>query len=89
MRLIEGMLYSVVPRFTLWLENLHPPGGLPMTTRRSFLKSATLAGTGCLVSGTGFWPGGAAAAQARGPNERLHIGIIGAGGRGAGNVVMP
>jgi len=57
-----------------------------MTTRRDFLASTTLAGAGCLVSATGFWPGAVSAAERRGPNERLNIGIIGAGGRGAGNV---
>jgi predicted dehydrogenase len=56
--------------------------------RRDFLKASTLAGAGMLASQTGFWVGGAEAAQERrpGPNDRLNIGIIGAGGQGGGNL---
>jgi len=56
--------------------------------RRDFLKAGTLAGAGMLASGTGFWIGEAEAGQERrpGPNSRLNIGIIGAGGQGGGNL---
>jgi predicted dehydrogenase len=61
-----------------------------MTHRRDFLKAGTLAGTGMLVSGTGFWPDSAVAAddkpRRRGPNERLNVAVIGAGGQGGGNL---
>lgn len=49
------------------------------TNRRTFLKQTALAGAG-------FWVvGGSNQAASRSPNEKLNIGIIGAGGRGAGN----
>src|SRR5438132_7641506 len=51
-------------------------------TRREFLKVSALAGVG-------FWAaGGVEGAQQRrpGPNERLNIAIIGAGGQGGGNL---
>jgi predicted dehydrogenase len=56
--------------------------------RRDFLKASTLAGAGMLASQTGFWVGEAVAGQQRrpGPNDRLNIGIIGAGGQGGGNL---
>jgi predicted dehydrogenase len=49
------------------------------TNRRRFLRNSALAGVGIWVAGT------ARAAQSRSPNEKLNIGIIGAGGRGASN----
>ena len=53
------------------------------TTRRDFLKAGAAAGVGFWVAGTGE----AAATRRRpGPNDRLNIGIIGAGGRGGGNL---
>lgn len=49
------------------------------TTRRDFLKNSTYAGIG-------FWVvSSVSPAQSRSPNEKLNIGIIGAGGRGAAN----
>jgi predicted dehydrogenase len=49
------------------------------SNRRDFLKSAVL-------SGAGFWvAGSSASARNHSPNERLNIGIIGAGGRGKAN----
>jgi predicted dehydrogenase len=48
------------------------------TSRRDFLRtSAALAGTGVWLSSS--------ARAATGPNDKIHIGIIGAGGRGAAN----
>ncbi len=44
--------------------------------RREFLRNHALAGMGILVLGAG---------ASRSPNEKLNIGIIGAGGRGAAN----
>ena len=54
------------------------------SSRRNFLKTTTAA-----AAGVGFWvAGGLEAAPLRqpGPNDRLNIGIIGAGGRGADNL---
>jgi predicted dehydrogenase len=49
-------------------------------TRREFLQASALAGVG-------FWVVGTEAAQRRpGPNERLNVAFIGAGGRAAGNL---
>ncbi len=50
-------------------------------TRRQFLRTSA-------AVGVGFWAaGGVQAAQNRpGPNDRLNIGIIGAGGQGGGNL---
>src|SRR5438093_6335292 len=50
-------------------------------SRREFLKVSALAGVG-------FWAAGGEGAQQRrpGPNERLNIAIIGAGGQGGGNL---
>lgn len=49
------------------------------TNRRRFLENSALAGVGVWVASAG------AAASARSPNEKLNIGIIGCGGRGASN----
>jgi predicted dehydrogenase len=50
------------------------------TNRREFLQNMTLAGAG-------FWiAGSSASAASRSPNEKLNIGIIGSGGRGASNL---
>jgi predicted dehydrogenase len=51
------------------------------TTRRDFLKQSTAAGLG-------FWALAGTTAEARqaGPNERLNVAIIGAGGQGGGNL---
>jgi predicted dehydrogenase len=52
------------------------------TSRRDFLKQSALAGLG-------FWAaGGLTAAPLRqpGPTERVNIAVVGAGGRGAGNI---
>src|SRR5262249_27417733 len=49
------------------------------STRRQFLKQTTL-------TGIGFWVGGGNPAQSRSPNEKLNLGIIGVGGRGAANL---
>jgi hypothetical protein len=50
------------------------------TSRRDFLKQGTLAGAG-------VWLGTQEAfARSRSANERLNVGIIGAGGRGAANM---
>jgi predicted dehydrogenase len=56
--------------------------------RRDFLKSTTVAGTGILTASWGFWPGAARADEPRrlGPNDRLNVAFIGAGGRGSGNL---
>jgi len=56
--------------------------------RRDLLKTTTLAGTGILAAQWGFWPGDAKADEPRrlGPNDRLNVAIIGAGGRGAANL---
>lgn len=59
-----------------------------MGNRRDFLKAGVVAGTGMLVSGSGFWPSTAEAAQDKPPsaNERLNVAVIGAGGQGGGNL---
>src|SRR5262249_36338263 len=50
------------------------------SNRRHFLKQST-------VLGAGFWiGGGAATAFSKSANEKLNIGVIGAGGRGASNL---
>lgn len=50
------------------------------TNRRGFLKTTAAAGFG-------FWLGGSTVQTGRsGPNERINIAIIGAGGRGAANL---
>ena len=51
------------------------------TTRRNFLQQAT-------ATGVGFWALGGLEGQAKppGPNDRLNIAIIGAGGRGRDNL---
>jgi len=49
------------------------------TSRRQFLRSSTFAGVGFWIVARG------APAQSRSPNEKLNIGIVGAGGRGASN----
>src|SRR5438270_6466507 len=50
------------------------------SNRREFLKYTAL-------SGAGFWfAGQSGPLQSRSPNEKLHIGMIGAGGRGAANL---
>jgi predicted dehydrogenase len=51
------------------------------TSRRDFVKYAALAGTGFWVAG-----GSEAAQNPPGPNDRLNIAIIGAGGRGKNNL---
>src|SRR5262245_28421274 len=51
------------------------PGGSVKTTRREFLKTTGLAGLG-------FWMG-SRPALSRSPNEKLNVGVIGVGGRGA------
>ncbi len=56
------------------------------TTRRDFIKTAALAGTGIIAAGA---PGCAffrPPSRIRSPNEKLNIAFIGAGGRGAANV---
>jgi predicted dehydrogenase len=50
------------------------------THRRHFLKSSTLAGAGLWVAASGLLAKGAS------PNDKLNLGIIGAGGRGAANL---
>ena len=50
------------------------------TTRREFLKKATLAGAGLLVTGPFILRG-----DEPSPNSKLNIAIIGAGGRGGSN----
>src|SRR5262245_30654422 len=63
---------------------LHRKGETAMnsaTSRRDFMKQ-------CAVAGVGFWAaGGATAAPLRqpGPNERVNVAVIGAGGQGAGD----
>ncbi|MCC6418846.1 MAG: Gfo/Idh/MocA family oxidoreductase [Gemmataceae bacterium] len=54
------------------------------TNRRDFLKYTALTGTGFWVA-SGFELEGAQERRP-GPNDRLNIGIIGAGGRGGGNL---
>jgi predicted dehydrogenase len=50
------------------------------TNRRRFLRNAAL-------TGIGVWAAGSAkSVAARSPNEKLNIGIIGAGGRGGANI---
>jgi predicted dehydrogenase len=49
------------------------------SNRRKFLQQTGLAGVGYWIAGSSLL------AQSRSPNEKLHIGIIGAGGRGAAN----
>jgi predicted dehydrogenase len=49
------------------------------TNRRRFLQTTALAGVGVWVAST------SSPAQSRSPNEKLYIGIIGAGGRGGSN----
>ncbi len=49
-------------------------------TRRSMLRTTTLAGAGIMLSGAGIRVGSAS------PNEKLNIACIGIGGRGATNV---
>ncbi|MEX0711472.1 MAG: Gfo/Idh/MocA family oxidoreductase [Pirellulales bacterium] len=51
------------------------------TSRRQFVKTTAVAGLG-LGLGTSAW----SRARALGANERLDIGVIGVGGRGAGNL---
>src|SRR5262245_51633887 len=53
------------------------------TNRRDFLKGAGAAGLGFWVAGEAFC---ANPTRQRGPNERLNIGVVGCGGRGAGNL---
>jgi hypothetical protein len=47
------------------------------TNRRDFLRNTTLASTGFWVAGSTVW------AESKSPNEKLDIGVIGAGGKGA------
>src|SRR5690349_2563958 len=65
-------------------------GASPMIqhNRRDFLTSTTLAGAGLLAAPWGFWASTAAADEPRrlGPNDRLNVAIIGAGGRGAASL---
>ena len=49
-------------------------------SRRSLLKSGALAAGSTLCGGFNILPGGES------PNEKLNIGIIGAGGKGAGDL---
>ncbi len=49
------------------------------SSRRRFLKNTALAGIGIFVVGAGR------TAQCRSPNEKLNVGVIGAGGRGGSN----
>ena len=49
-------------------------------SRREFLKSSTLLGTGLFVSGARTTIAGTS------PNEKLNVAVIGPGGRGAGNL---
>ncbi|MFP6633802.1 MAG: Gfo/Idh/MocA family oxidoreductase, partial [Planctomycetota bacterium] len=49
-------------------------------SRRSFLKSGSLAASSTLCGGFNILPGGES------PNEKLNIGIIGAGGKGAADL---
>ena len=60
----------------------------PPLTRRSFLKSSTAIASGLLVPAWKFQRPQARAAVRRSvsPNEKLNLGIIGAGGRGAENL---
>ncbi|MCA8999995.1 MAG: Gfo/Idh/MocA family oxidoreductase, partial [Planctomycetaceae bacterium] len=54
-------------------------------SRRDFVKTSTLAGLGAI--GTGLFAGSPMAfAASTSPNEKLNLGIIGPGGRGAGNL---
>ena len=59
-----------------------------MRNRRDFLKVTALAGTGILAAPYGFWPVELAAAETRrlGPNDKLNVAFVGAGGRGASNL---
>lgn len=50
---------------------------MPLASRRQFLRQTAALGVGLYVSGTRVAP------AARSPNEKLDIGIIGPGGRGA------
>ena len=52
-------------------------------SRRQFLQQGLAAGTA--LAGVGYWSQ-RAAAESKGPNERLNIGIIGSGGRGGANL---
>ena len=49
-------------------------------SRRCLLKSGALAAVSTLCGGFNILPGGES------PNEKLNIGIIGAGGKGAGDL---
>ena len=49
------------------------------TNRRQFVKASTL------IAG-GYWLGSSVTANAAGANEKLNIGVIGVGGRGAGDL---
>ena len=51
-----------------------------LTHRRHFLKQSTLAGAGLWVAASGVLAKGAS------PNDKLNLGIIGVGGRGAANL---
>jgi predicted dehydrogenase len=57
------------------------------TTRRSFLRTAALAGAGFYVAGSTGCGLLRPSARYRSPNEKLNIACIGAGGRGGANVV--
>src|SRR5712691_4540366 len=46
------------------------------TSRREFLRQTAITGVGLWVTG------GSAGAKSKSPNEKLNIGVIGAGGRG-------
>src|SRR4051794_9766050 len=48
--------------------------------RREFIKQSALTGAGLWVAGGSVW------AKSRSPNEKLNVGIIGVGGRGAANL---
>ena len=50
--------------------------------RRTFLTTTAVIGSGYWIAGRGV---GASAQAGRSPNEKLNIGVIGAGGRGAAN----
>jgi predicted dehydrogenase len=53
------------------------------TSRRTFVRQSAAASVA--LASTGFWTS-RAAAESKSPDEKLHIGIVGAGGQGASNL---